>query len=155
MKFDNRSVVHALLKHCLDTPIKCAWKNVTVTEYQSRNGVDAPPEPDSIPSDSLLNEEISDHTLRVENVPYVRPYQLVSFFGRYDLRSVLHWQGVTSDGKHAPSTTYFVRFADASWARAALRESQGKYMTHRGERLFVDSARPVPLRLSQFPKQLL
>ena len=165
MQFDNRSIVHALLKHVQDEPITCAWKAVTVTEYhhhhnRSRDGAtavpeDVPPEPDTIPRDSVLNEEISDHTLRVENVPRVRPSKLVSFFSRYDLQSVRQWHGVTSDGKAAPPSIYLVHFADASWARAALRETQGTYLTQYGERLFPDPSRPMPLRLAQFPKQLL
>ena len=156
MQFDNRSVVNSLLKHVQDTPIKCAWKDVNVTEYISKDGrVGAPPESDNIPVNSVLDEQVSDHTLRVENVPSVRPARLVSFFSRYDLRSVNQWHGRTSDGKMAPSSVYLVHFADASWARAALREVQGTYMLHHGERMYVDSTKPTPLRLSQYPKQLL
>ena len=156
MQFDNRSVVHSLLKHVQESPITCAWKAVNVTEYTSSAGaVDAPPAPDTIPRDSVLNEEISDHTLRVENVPHVQPSRVITFFSRYDLHSVRQWQGVTSDGKAAPPSIYLVHFADASWARAALRERQGTYMTSHGERLMIDRSKPVPLRLSQFPKQLL
>jgi len=163
MQFDNRSIVHALLKHVQDEPLTCAWKAVKVTEYHHHNNSnrdgavqeDAPPEPGAISRDSVLNEEISDHTLRVENVPFVRPSKLVSFFSRYDLQCVRQWRGVTSDGKAAPPSIYLAHFADASWARAALRETQGTYLTQYGERLFPDPSKPMPLRLAQFPKQLL
>jgi len=157
MQFDNRSVVHSLLKHVQATPIKCAWKAVTVTEYLSTDGrVGAPPEPGTIPRDEVLNEEVSDHTLRVENVPPdLRPSKLVKFFSRYDLQSVQQWKGQTSDGKTAPSSIYLVHFNDASWARAALREVQATYILHYGERVVANRSNPMPLRLSQFPKQLL
>lgn len=156
MQFDNRSVVHALLKHVQATPIKCAWKDVTVSEYRSIDGrVDAPPEPGNIPRDEVLNEEVSDHTLRVENVPDLQPSKLIHFFRRYDLQSVQQWKGQTSNGKTAPSSIYLVHFHDASWARAALREVQATYMEHNGERVVVNRSNPIPLRLSQFPKQIL
>ena len=156
MQFDNRSVVYSILRHVQASPIKCAWKDINVTEYVSTDGrVDAAPEASTIPHDSVLNDQVSDHTLRVENVPFVVPSRLVRFFSRYDLQSVHKWQGKTSDGKIAPSTIYLVHFADSSWARAALREIQGTYMIHNGDRLLVDRNKPIPLRLSQLPRQLL
>ena len=156
MRFENRSVAHALLKHVQESPITCAWKGVNVTEFVSKNGdIDASPEPDTIPLDSVLDDEVSDHTLRVENVPSVNYSRLLAFFSRYDLKAIRQWEGATSDGKAAPDTIYLVHFADASWARAALRELQAKYILKQGRRLLVDRSKPSPLRLSQFPKQLL
>jgi len=156
MQFDNRSVVHSLLKHVQESPISCAWKGVNVTEYISENGdVGVAPRPDTIPRDSVLDDEVSDHTLRVENVPYVPRSNLLGLFSRYDLKSVRQWEGVTSDGKVAPSSVYLVHFADASWARAAMREMQETYMMKHGQPVLINRSKPLPLRLSQFPKQLL
>lgn len=135
LQLPNRSIAHALLTYAAETPVLCAWKPIIVR---------------SVTYEKVLEKqypEISDATLRVENCPAgLRTVDLANFFARYDLamdrQSIVRWEGVTPDGKPAPDT-FFVHFADASWARAALREKQNA-------KLFEKA-----LRLAQFPKQLL
>lgn len=157
LQFDNRSVVYALLKHAEETPIQCSWKEVKVQEYI--RSVGAKDEP-VMHGNLILNEHVSDHTLRVENCPVtISDTSLLNFFSRYDLKfgreAIQRWHGVTSDGKKCPPTTYLVHFADASWARAALREKQASFISKFGSRMVVDEKNPQPLRLVQYPRQML
>jgi hypothetical protein len=139
LRFQNRSIVHALLTHARETPIRCAWKRVGVKEGK---GVSV-----ELSSSSDNEAHISDATLRVENCSDdTAESVLVRFFSRYDLTqqgaSVVQWKGETNDGKVAPRT-FLVHFADASWARAALREKQSAFFKGKA------------LRLAQYPKQML
>jgi hypothetical protein len=155
LKFDNRSVVYALLMHAQETPVQCTWKLVKVQEYRTIGASDEPISHGNF----ILNERVSDHTLRVENCPSsISDTTLLNFFSRYDLQggdAVSRWRGITSDGKRAPPTTYLVHFADASWARAALREKQSSFLLKFGTRIVVDEKNPQPLRLVQYPRQML
>ena len=140
LRFQNRSIVHALLTHAREAPIRCAWKRVGIKEGK---GV-------SLESSSISDPNevhVSEATLRVENCSDdTYEWVLVRFFSRYDLTqegaSVVQWKGETSDGKVAPRT-FLVHFADASWARAALREKQSAFLKGK------------TLRLAQYPKQIL
>jgi hypothetical protein len=88
-------------------------------------------------------EWLDDSVVRVENCdPKVDEQDLLRVFGAYDLKapSIVRWLGKTNDGIKAP-LTFFVRFADADWARAATREKQGSVMGSKA------------IRLVQFPKQ--
>lgn len=162
MRFDNRSVVYALLKHAKEKNLHCAWKVVTVQEYKC---VDKDNISDDIGAPTSqcnfqLNEHVSDYTLRVENCPgQATDTSLLNFFSRYDLqfgeRAIHRWRGTTNDGKKCPPTTCFIHFADASWARAAVREKQGSFLQKFGKRVVVDERNPQPLRLVQFPRQIL
>jgi hypothetical protein len=156
-QFENRSVVFALLRHAQETPIRCTWKETIVREYKSANGNNGA-DPVSH-GNFLLDEGVSDNTLRVENCPYgVTDASLLNFFSRYDLRmdrnAIHRWNGVTSDGKSCPETTVLVHFADASWARAALREKQGTFMSKFGA-VVSQFKNPKPLHLEQYPRQIL
>jgi len=135
--FENRSIVHALLTHAKETPILCAWKRVSIKELPDK-------EERSV---SLDQPQVTDATIRVENCPAgMNTLTLMHFFSRFDLTmtgpSIVQWHGKTKDGKVAPRT-FLVNFADASWARAALREKQSAVCQGR------------TLRLAQFPKQIL
>jgi hypothetical protein len=158
LQFDNRSIVYALLNHSKESTIRCTWREVRVREYKNTEKSGENDDPVS-QGNWLLNESISDHTLRVENCPYnVTEASMLNFFSRYDLKSgckaIELWHGVTTDGKMCPPTTYLVHFADASWARAAIREKQSTYMYKLGEPV-KDFKNPKPLRLVQYPRQML
>lgn len=154
LQFDNRSVVYALLMHAQHTPVFCTWKAVKIKEYKGIGAVDEPINNGNF----VLNERVSDHTLRVENCPAnISETSLLNFFTRFDLQcgdAVQRWEGVTSDGKKAPPTTFLVHFADASWARAALREKQSLFMRKYGCSFVADEKNPQPLRLVQYPRQM-
>jgi len=142
VQFENRSIAHALLTHARENPILCASKMVRVEEWvDSNNGEEEGLGGDDYP-------QISDATIRVENCPdTASPLTLLNLFSRFDLRmdggpAVVQWSCRTSDGK-VPPTTWLVHFADASWARAALREKQGATIEGR------------PVTLAQYPKHLL
>jgi hypothetical protein len=94
---------------------------------------------------------VSDATLRIENCSHdTTTYDLTNMFSRFDLAvrlssslpSIHEWKGTTPEGRLAPPGTFLVHFADASWARAALREKQG--MIFKGRQL----------RLAQYPRQI-
>ena len=128
LQLQNRSLAHAL---CEADQVFCAWKQVTVASY------------DHEPRDPFY--EVSDATVRVEHCkPETRLLDLINVFSRYDLRSrdsIEEWGVREFDGTNVP-LTYLVHFADASWARAAVREQQSRPLN--GE----------PLRLAQFPRQI-
>ena len=173
LQFDNRSIVYALLRHAQQHPIRSSWRPVQIKEYKRRtleqeadpNDIDNKLEPISH-GHYLLNDDISDATLRVENCPMkVTEASLMNFFSRYDLKSsvgknndkpIQRWLGSNEDGSlQALPTTYLVFFADTSWARAALREKQGTFMFKMGRVVFNDFKNPKPLHLVQYPRQML
>jgi len=71
---------------------------------------------------------------------------LINIFSRYDLKPsgtpIVQWHIEKHDKTNVPRT-FLVHFADASWARAAVREQQSCLLKGK------------ELRLAQFPKQLL
>ena len=86
--------------------------------------------------------------VRFENCPSTLSEDyLRRMLSRYELttkgNTIVKWKGRTDDGKILPSTTYVARFANAAWARAAVREMQS--MTLDGK----------VIKLVQYPKQLM
>ncbi|GKY92717.1 hypothetical protein MPSEU_000241800 [Mayamaea pseudoterrestris] len=137
IRLANRSLVHALLLQHVDDPIKCAWKEVRMREWQ--------PDADD---DASVSPQITNATLRVEGYPHhMSSLLLMNMFSRFDLdetrkRSIEPWLEKTDDFKSA-SATWLVHFADASWARAALREKQGTVIKGNA------------LMLSPYPEQIV
>lgn len=126
IQLQNRSLVHALLHQ----ELVCAWKKVTVTEH----------------GDDLKRPfyNVSDATIRVENCPLKTTHMnVMNLFSRYDLKpgteAVEEWKG----GREGRPMTFLVHFADASWARSAIREKQGE---------FIDDNK---LLLAPFPRQIV
>jgi hypothetical protein len=172
LQFDNRSIVYALLRHAKEHPIRSTWRSVRLKEHRNNhyhnsndNNDDTNGNHDPVSyGNFILNDDISDSTLRVENCPYyVTEASMLNFFSRYDLISsvgtnngkpIQLWHGITTDGRVCPPTTYLVHFADRSWARAALREKQGTFMSKMGQPV-VDHRNPKPLHLIQYPRQML
>ena len=125
LQLQNRSLVQALLHQGLF----CAWKKVTVTEYRD-------------PKRPFYH--VSDATIRVENCPLKTSHMnVMNLFSRYDLKAgtgaVEEWKG----GREGRPMTFLVHFADASWARSALREKQGEFMDDN------------KLLLAPFPRQIV
>ena len=92
---------------------------------------------------------VDDSMVRFENCPRgMNMEQLRLLLSRYDLaeqpasdgNTIVSWKQKTEDGKS--HRMFIARFADASWARAAIRELQGTII---GGKV---------LRLVQFPKQM-
>jgi hypothetical protein len=135
LQFDNRSIVHALLTHARENQVLCAWRKVEVQEFRGRE-------------EEVLQHfhEISDSTVRIENCPpNVQRLNLVNLLSRYDMKdgnSIVKWGVEKLEETNVPRT-FLVHFADASWARAAVREKQSHMIKGR------------ELRLAQYPKQLL
>jgi hypothetical protein len=175
MQFDNRSIVSALISHAERTPIQCGYKRVkvsvckvepvveaaadTASEPESESVAVGPQEYQPINEDpnSLLDEKISDHTMRVENCPeYASVMSIVNFFGRYDLmndkESVKRWVARTTDGRSSHHT-FLVHFEGAHWARAALRERQSQFLPLFNAETKYDKAMG-PMVLAQYPKQM-
>jgi hypothetical protein len=149
LKFANRSIVYALLKYARDTPVKCSWRDVRITDYGQPDVDPTTTTPED--ANFIFSDEISDNTLRVENVaPRISDVTLLNFFSRYDLRSdpISKWECRTSDGKINPPT-YLVHFADAAWARACLREKQATFMQH-----FPHTKGRKQILLIQYPQQI-
>jgi len=88
---------------------------------------------------------IDDSVVRVENCDKrTNERDLIHMFSRYDLKSpsILRWEAKASNGFEGPPT-FFVRFVDAAWARAAIREKQGHVICGK------------PIRLVHFPRQFV
>ena len=92
---------------------------------------------------------VDDSMVRFENCPRgMNMEQLRLLLSRYDLaeqpasdgNTIVSWKQKTEDGKS--HRMFIARFADASWARAAIRELQGTII---GGKV---------VRLVQFPKQM-
>jgi len=150
LQFENRSIVYALLVHANETPIYCASKRVRIQQWSDAADDKSGKDDSKYAQQHVYNEypQLSDATLRVENCPdSATPMTIINLFSRFDLRQdggppVVQWSGRTSDGKVPPST-WLVHFADPSWARAALRETQGANVAGR------------VIRLAQYPRQIL
>lgn len=140
VRLANRSLAQALLlRDRRKVVLKISSSPVRVKEYKIDKGM--PPFPNFDPW-------ISDAVVRVENCsPKTSTVDLMNVFSRFDLtmekESIVPWRNVTPDGKSAPFRTFLIYFADASWARAAMRERQGVHIC------------TTPVRLVQYPRQLL
>lgn len=128
IEFSNRSCAHAFLEHSRKFTFYCAWKPTTVEAWPLERGVDA------------IN--VDDSMIRVENAGDDITVDVIRhLFRRYDMtKSGLSVQEFNERSRHK---LFVVRFADASWARAAIRELQGVRV------------REYHLRLAQYPKQLV
>jgi hypothetical protein len=131
IEFCNRSVAHAFLEHAHEHVFSCAWKPCEVRRWGPRSG-------ETIPK-AL---EIDDSVVRVENVgDKTTVDSLRHLFGRYDMTS--NGPSVQVFNKESRHRMFLVHFADASWARAAIRELQG--MQWEGHYI----------QLAQYPRQLI
>jgi hypothetical protein len=129
IEFENRSIAHAFLQRAKTSPFVLVWKPVPVIEYK-------PP---------LLEPlfEVDDSMIRVENFTDCTTIDSMRhLFRRYDLLpsgpTVVPWVS-----EQTGFTVFIVKFADPSWARAAVRELQGVEVNQ------------VALRLAQYPKQMV
>lgn len=160
IELPNRSVARALLQHANENGILCASQKLQLSEFEGEEG-ETPFGCVDVYDASIL----SDATVRVENCPGgMNPLLLMNLFSRYDLldisqssalmkhaskdkengkrpiAAIEEWKG-TIDG--SKPNTWLVHFADASWARAAVRERQATVL------------KGSTLLLAQYPKQLL
>lgn len=163
IELPNRSVARALLQHANENGIFFASQNFKLSELKKPDtefgkGNDGE-------TDEYDTSILSDATVRVENCPSgMNAMILMNLFSRYDLldisqssalmkhaskdkengtrpiAAIEEWKGMIDGSK---PNTWLVHFADASWARAAVREKQ--------ETVLKGST----LLLSQYPKQLL
>jgi hypothetical protein len=142
VRLRNRSLAEAMIRRDkAGKPLVCATRRVKVKQY-------------NLPKKRETQFEghlpvLSDAMIRVENCPEdLTKVALLNFFSRFDLslskehESIIPWAGITPEGRQASHPTFLVHFADASWARAALRERQGAKMSGQ------------TVRLVQFPRQL-
>ncbi len=114
LQLENRSLVQAVLNQSVNSGLFCSWKKVIVSEHRDAK---------------RPFYQVSDATIRVENCPLkTTNMNVMNLFSRYDLRpggkAVEDWKGGPDD----KPMTFLVHFADASWARSALREKQGEFM---------------------------
>mmetsp|Transcript_25210 Transcript_25210/g.69511 ORF Transcript_25210/g.69511 Transcript_25210/m.69511 type:complete len:444 (-) Transcript_25210:3807-5138(-) len=144
LKLASPSMVNALLSVANDArvrgSIRIGWRFAKVKEYHPR-----PVENDHNDTRTMLL--VNDTMVRFENCPSdLTEDYLRHMLSRYELTAkgstIIKWKGRTDDGK-APPLTYVVRFATAAYARAAVREMQGKLLKGQA------------IRLIQYPRQLL
>lgn len=146
LQLANPSMVHALLSYAHTARVKgnlrIGWKFAKVQEF-------VPPPIDSTNNhkDTSTMLVVSDSMVRFENCPNsLTEDYLRHMLSRYELTpkgsTIIKWKGQTSDGR-VPPPTFVVRFASPAYARAAVRELQGKLMEGR------------PMKLIQYPRQLL
>jgi hypothetical protein len=144
LKLANPSMASALIvRAASERRVRVAWKMVQVHEYhyptsdhevtKSRNHINGLPVDDTMVRFENCHRSLDEEHLRL----LLSRYELARTGGP----TILKWKGITSDGKG--QLMFVVRFLDASWARAAVREKQG-----------LDIA-GKDLRLIQYPKQLL
>ena len=121
LKLANRSIAQALLSFSSEkgNHVYCDVQSVLVK-----------PAPDQAPSHQ---QHVSEATLRVERCPPdTNTLDVLRIFSRYDLRttgpSVVEWRPPHNKKDMYVPLTFLVHFADASWARAAMRERQGHSM---------------------------
>ncbi len=144
LKLTNRSLVYALLDRSRQQQIRIGWKLVTVQEYHYSKERHQQEDPAIAGNNGLV---VDDTMVRIENCPPDMDSSFVRHFvTRYELahhgNTVLKWKGETNDGKIAP-LMFIVRFASASWARAAVRELQASVIHGK------------TIKLVQYPKQIL
>jgi hypothetical protein len=144
IKLANRSLVYSILARGQQGHLRVGWKVVQVGEYHFSKERHEREDPAFAENDGLL---VDNSMVRIENCPPDMESEYVRYIlSRYDLayqgNTVLRWKGKTNDGKVAP-LMYIVRFASASWARAAVRELQSTVFNG-GKKV----------KLIQYPKQI-
>ncbi len=147
LQLANPSIVHALLSHAntsrVQGNLRIGWKFAKVQEYLPSNNNNN----NNNYRDTSSMLVVSDSMVRFENCPHsLTEDTLRHMLSRYELTpkgsTIIKWKGQTSDGR-VPPPTFVVRFASPAYARAAVRELQGKLMDGK------------PMKLIQYPKQLL
>ena len=129
IEFSNRSMAHAFLEYARLNQFHCAWKPVSVEEWQEGKDPFAP------------RLEVSESMIRVENVLNNMSVDSIRhLFRRYDMTR--EGPSVKVLNENTPHKLFIVHFADPSWARAAVRELQGVRV------------RDKFLRMAQYPKQI-
>jgi hypothetical protein len=145
LELANASMVNALLSASNDSrisgSIRIGWKFAQVKEYHP------PPSPvDKDPKDSTTMLTVDDTMVRFESCPNTLTQDhLRHLLSRYELamtgETIVKWKGMTNTGDYPP-LTYVVRFSDAAWARAAVREMQAFELDGK------------TMKLIQYPRQL-
>jgi len=143
LKLANRSLVYTLLARGEQMSLRIGWKVVQMSEYHYTQKGEEKEDPAFTFNHGLI---VNDTMVRIENCPVgTEPFHIRAIVSRYQLASegntILQWKGRTNDGKVSP-LLYIVRFADPSWARAAIRELQG--LEFRGN----------SIKLIQYPNQI-
>jgi len=144
LKLANPSMVNALLSAANNArvrgSVRIGWRFAQVKEYR--------PSPiKNDPNDTRTMLVVNDTMVRFENCPPdLSEDYLRHLLSRYELTTkgstIIKWKGMTDDGK-APPLTYVVRFDSAAYARAAVREMQGKLLKGQA------------IKLIQYPKQMI
>ena len=129
VKLPNRSFVSAILERAKQEHFKVDWKTVQVQEYHYSKERQQQEDPAFSKNGGLI---VDDSMVRIENCsPQLSHEDVRHLLSRYELAhhgiTILKWKGRTNNGIVAP-LLYIVRFADASWARAAVRELQSTFM---------------------------
>lgn len=146
LELANASLVHALLSTAKDSrisgSIRIGWKFAQVKVYHPPL---SPVFKDRNDSRTMLT--VDDTMVRFENCPPMLTQDyLRHIVSRYELamrgETIVKWKGMTSTGD-SPPLTYVVRFANAAWARAAVREMQAYELDGK------------IIKLIQYPKQLI
>mmetsp|Transcript_6564 Transcript_6564/g.7610 ORF Transcript_6564/g.7610 Transcript_6564/m.7610 type:complete len:435 (-) Transcript_6564:35-1339(-) len=146
LELANASLVHALLSAAKESrisgSIRIGWKFAQVKVYHPPL---SPVLEDS--NDSRTMFTVDDTMVRFENCPQMLNQDyLRHIVSRYELamrgETIVKWKGMTSTGD-SPPLTYVVRFANAAWARAAVREMQAYEIDGK------------IIKLIQYPKQLI
>jgi hypothetical protein len=145
LELANASMVNALLSASNDSrisgSIRIGWKFAQVKEYHP------PPSPvNKDPKDSTTMLAVDDTMVRFESCPNTLTQDhLRHLLSRYELamtgETIVKWKGMTNTGDYPP-LTYVVRFSDAAWARAAVREMQAFELEGK------------IIKLIQYPRQL-
>ena len=145
LELANASMVNALLSASnnsrISGSIRIGWKFAQVKEYHP------PPYPvKKDPKDSTTMLTVDDTMVRFESCPNTLTQDhLRHLLSRYELamtgETIVKWKGMTNTGDYAP-LTYVVRFYDAAWARAAVREMQAFELDGK------------TIKLIQYPRQL-
>jgi hypothetical protein len=143
LKLANRSLVYAILARGEQQPLRVGWKVVTMEEYHFSKEREQQEDPAFTHNGGLI---VDDTMVRIENCPFDMDANYVRYMvSRYQLapegNTVLEWRGTTNDGKVAP-LMFIVRFASASWARAAIRECQATVVNGK------------TIKLVQYPQQI-
>lgn len=143
LKLANRSLVYSILARGQENHLRVGWKVVKVEEYHYSKERQEREDPAFAENGGLV---VDDSMVRIENCAHDLESDYIRYIlSRYDLahegNTVLKWKGKTDDGKIAP-LMYIVRFASASWARAAVRELQSSTINGK------------VVKLIQYPKQI-
>jgi hypothetical protein len=172
LKFQNRSIVNAILSHAQEHPIYDAWKVIQVSEATMIPVAPRPPASSSLSSHPhdmghmspaaaratihttnlaatpIVGPDlvVTDSMIRVENCPPTLTAEtLTLMMSRYDLTTI----GPTvSEWKgetldgKVAPLMFVVHFADPSWARAAVRDLQATNLDGKA------------LTFAQYPRQL-